>query len=132
MPAFRFEAATPAGRIERGIVDADSAKQARGVLRERGLTPIQLVAVEDKPAAAGTVTFGGRLGDAAQSHAQALKHFGFEFWVGRPVFPDHGVFVGSGQRLSQTFVGDKHLAARGAALDPGAVLVALTRGIQAV
>ena len=64
MPAFRFEAATPAGRIERGIVDADSAKQARGVLRERGLTPIQLVAVDDKPAAAGTVTFGGRLGDA--------------------------------------------------------------------
>ena len=64
MPAFRFEAATPAGRIERGIVDADSAKQARGVLRERGLTPIQLAAVDDKPAAAGTVTFGGRLADA--------------------------------------------------------------------
>jgi general secretion pathway protein F len=64
MPAFRFEAATPAGRIERGIVDADSAKQARGVLRERGLTPIQLAAVDDKPAAAGTVAFGGRLADA--------------------------------------------------------------------
>ena len=64
MPAFRFEAATPAGRIERGIVDADSAKQARGVLRERGLTPIQLAAVDDKPAAAGTIAFGGRLGDA--------------------------------------------------------------------
>jgi general secretion pathway protein F len=64
MPAYRFEAATAQGRIERGIVDADSPRQARGVLRERGLTPIAVAPVEDRGAAGTGVTFGGRLRDA--------------------------------------------------------------------
>jgi len=64
MPAYRFEAATAAGRIERGIVDADSPKMARGVLRERGLTPIAVAPVEERNAAAGTISIGGRLRDA--------------------------------------------------------------------
>jgi general secretion pathway protein F len=64
MPAYRFEAATGAGRIERGIVDADSPKQARGVLRERGLTPIAVAPVEDRGQGAGAVVIGGRLRDA--------------------------------------------------------------------
>lgn len=42
MPAFRFEAAAATGKIEKGVVDADSARQARNQLRERGLTPIQV------------------------------------------------------------------------------------------
>ncbi|MFO0458668.1 MAG: type II secretion system protein GspF, partial [Burkholderiales bacterium] len=64
MPAYRFEAATGAGRIERGIVDADSPKQARGVLRERGLTPIALEPVEDRTPGSGALVIGGRLRDA--------------------------------------------------------------------
>jgi len=63
MPAYRFEAASAAGRIERGIVDADSPKMARGVLRERGLTPIAVAPVEERNAAAGTISIGGRLRD---------------------------------------------------------------------
>jgi general secretion pathway protein F len=64
MPAYRFEAATPAGRIERGIVDADGPKQARGVLRERGLTPISVSPVEDRGAQGASIALGGRLRDA--------------------------------------------------------------------
>jgi general secretion pathway protein F len=64
MPAYRFEAASAAGRIERGIVDADSPKMARGVLRERGLTPIAVAPVEERNAVAGTISIGGRLRDA--------------------------------------------------------------------
>jgi general secretion pathway protein F len=64
MPAYRFEAAAADGRIERGLVDADSPRQARGVLRERGLTPIAVAPVEDRAAAGGgTPVFGGRLRD---------------------------------------------------------------------
>ena len=63
MPAYRFEAATPAGKIETGIVDADSPRQARSVLRDKGLTPIDLAPVENKSAAATTLV-GGRLRDA--------------------------------------------------------------------
>jgi general secretion pathway protein F len=65
MPAFRFEAATVAGRIERGIVDADSARQARTLLKDRGLTPLAVAPVEDRSAGASrSLAIGGRLRDA--------------------------------------------------------------------
>jgi general secretion pathway protein F len=65
MPAFRYEAATATGKIERGIVDAESPRQARGLLRDRGLTPIE-VGLLDAVAAGGasTVMMGPRLRDA--------------------------------------------------------------------
>jgi len=40
MPSFRFEAADAAGRIEKGLVEADSAPAARAALRARGLVPL--------------------------------------------------------------------------------------------
>jgi general secretion pathway protein F len=46
MPAFRYEAANAAGRIETGLIDADTPKLARSVLRERGLTPIKVDTTE--------------------------------------------------------------------------------------
>lgn len=36
MPAFRFEAIDAAGRTQKGVVDADSARAARGQLRTQG------------------------------------------------------------------------------------------------
>lgn len=63
MPAYRFEAADAAGRIERGIVDADSPRQARGTLRERGLVPIQVAPLEDRSAEGSRAVLGGRLRD---------------------------------------------------------------------
>jgi len=63
MPAFRYEAATAAGKIERGIVDADSPRQARGLLRDRGLTPIDVGPMEAAAGAGGNVVLGPRLRD---------------------------------------------------------------------
>lgn len=40
MPAYRYEAADASGRADRGVVEADSPKQARAQLRARGLTPL--------------------------------------------------------------------------------------------
>ena len=51
MTAFRFEAARGGGQIELGIVDADSPRHARTVLRERGLTPIEIAPVQEQSAA---------------------------------------------------------------------------------
>jgi general secretion pathway protein F len=45
MASFRFEAADPAGRIEKGLIEADSARAARGSLRTRGLVPLSVDAV---------------------------------------------------------------------------------------
>lgn len=40
MPAFRYEASTPSGQVESGLLEADSARAARTLLRERGLVPL--------------------------------------------------------------------------------------------
>jgi general secretion pathway protein F len=46
MASFRFEASDPAGRIERGLIEADSARAARSVLRTRGLVALAVDAVD--------------------------------------------------------------------------------------
>lgn len=62
MPAFRFEAAYPDGRIEQGTLDADSQKHARALLRERGLAPLEVSALQLTAGASRvTVMPGGRL-----------------------------------------------------------------------
>jgi general secretion pathway protein F len=45
MASFRFEASNTAGRIEQGLIEADSARSARTTLRARGLVPIAVDAV---------------------------------------------------------------------------------------
>ncbi|MEX3555219.1 MAG: type II secretion system inner membrane protein GspF [Burkholderia gladioli] len=40
MPAFRFEAIDSDGRPQKGVIEADSARAARGQLRGQGLTPL--------------------------------------------------------------------------------------------
>jgi general secretion pathway protein F len=52
MTAFRYEAVDANGRLARGIVDADSARAARDVVRGKGLTP---TAVDAAPAAASGI-----------------------------------------------------------------------------
>ncbi|WP_423195448.1 MULTISPECIES: type II secretion system inner membrane protein GspF [unclassified Cupriavidus] len=54
MPAYRYEAADAAGRADRGVIEADSPKQARTQLRARGLTPITV----DPLAGSGTAQRG--------------------------------------------------------------------------
>ena len=40
MPAFSFEAVDADGRTAKGVVEADTARAARGLLRARGLVPL--------------------------------------------------------------------------------------------
>ena len=42
MPTFQYQALAVDGRAERGVVQADTARGARGLLRERGLTPLEV------------------------------------------------------------------------------------------
>ncbi|MEB2350815.1 MAG: type II secretion system inner membrane protein GspF [Burkholderiaceae bacterium] len=64
MPAYRYEAAEPSGQLARGIVDADSPRHARNLLRERGLTPLELNPVQPAAGGAGLRVLAGRLGAA--------------------------------------------------------------------
>jgi general secretion pathway protein F len=60
MPAFKFEAAAASGKTQKGVLDADSAKHARSILRERGLTALDVEAVSGQvgsgPALGGKVS----------------------------------------------------------------------------
>ncbi|AEC19686.1 general secretion pathway protein F [Pusillimonas sp. T7-7] len=42
MPTYQYEASNAAGRMERGLVDADTERNARQILRTRGLLPLSL------------------------------------------------------------------------------------------
>jgi general secretion pathway protein F len=59
MPAYRFEASDELGRLERGVIDADSPRHARSQLRDRGLVPIEVLAISAQQE--GAARFGGRM-----------------------------------------------------------------------
>ena len=47
MPAYKYEAANDKGTIEHGVLDADSPRHARNLLRQRSLVPIQVSPVHE-------------------------------------------------------------------------------------
>ncbi len=54
MPAYAFEALTPAGQTEKGLLEADTARAARGLLRSRGLVPLVVEPANANTGAAGS------------------------------------------------------------------------------
>ena len=59
MPVYAFEALTAEGKARKGVIEADSAKAARGLLRSQALVPLQLNAVSGDAQAAGQGTEAG-------------------------------------------------------------------------
>ena len=61
MPVYSFEALTPEGQTRKGVIEADSAKAARGQLRAQAMVPLKVEAVGANAAqAAGQLGAGGR------------------------------------------------------------------------
>ena len=54
MPGFRYQAYNAEGRLHKGVLEADSARQARALLRDQGLTPykVEVIAANDPAAGA--------------------------------------------------------------------------------
>ena len=57
MPAYSYEALSPQGETRKGIVDSDSVKGARALLRTQGLVPLNVISVA--PGAHKDGTTGG-------------------------------------------------------------------------
>jgi general secretion pathway protein F len=57
VPGFRYQAYNVEGKLHKGVLEADSARQARATLRDQGLTPhrVEVIAAND---AAGGARFG--------------------------------------------------------------------------
>lgn len=73
MPAYAFEALDSEGATQKGVIEADTAKAARGLLRGRSLVPLEV-----KPVAAGE-------GSAAEVATRAF--------FTRPVFSSTGLAI---------------------------------------
>jgi general secretion pathway protein F len=54
VPGFRYQAYNVEGKLHKGVLEADSARQARALLREQGLTPhrVDFIAANDPAAGA--------------------------------------------------------------------------------
>ncbi len=74
MPAYAFEALDDQGATRKGLVEADSVKAARGMLRAQSLIPLQV-----QPVVTGLAPGAGILGGAG--------------WRSRPVFSATGLAV---------------------------------------
>src|SRR5688572_6228792 len=62
MPAYSFEALDAQGGTRKGVMEADTAKAARSLLRAQALVPLQVVAVNSGSAAnEGSFAWGGRI-----------------------------------------------------------------------
>lgn len=64
MPAFAYHALDAAGRNQRGVLQADTARAARASLRERGLHPLQLDVLSENAATSVGARLGGTLSGA--------------------------------------------------------------------
>ena len=66
MPVYAFEALSATGDARRGVIDADSAKSARGQLRQQGLVPLKV-----EPASAS-----GQVGTGVPGRRNGRQVFG--------------------------------------------------------
>ncbi|WP_028485949.1 type II secretion system F family protein [Thiomicrorhabdus chilensis] len=48
MAAFEYKAMTPTGQMKKGLMEGDSERQVRQMLREQNLTPVELKSIEQK------------------------------------------------------------------------------------
>ncbi|CAH0440640.1 type II secretion system inner membrane protein GspF [Ralstonia pseudosolanacearum] len=83
MPAFRYEAADASGRTDRGVIEADSARQARTALRARGLTPLVVDALGAQAAKRSGSSFGKRL--SPQENALVTRQLASLLVAGLPL-----------------------------------------------
>ena len=64
MPSYRFEAADALGKLDRGLIDADSPRAARAQLRARGLTPLAVEETGSQRSGGGARAWlGARMSD---------------------------------------------------------------------
>jgi general secretion pathway protein F len=77
MPVYSFEAISSAGDTRKGLIEADSAKAARGLLRVQALVPLKVEVVSAQAGAGGKVNTGG----AGRSYRRVFNATALTIWT---------------------------------------------------
>jgi general secretion pathway protein F len=83
MPAFEYSALNARGRREKGVIEGDTARQVRQLLRDQGLTPLDIQEVTRKPDRPGRVRGFHRVG--AADLALLTRHLATLIRAGAPL-----------------------------------------------
>src|SRR5258706_15195988 len=96
MPGFRYQAYNVEGKLHKGVLEADSARQARATLRDQGLTPhrVELIAAND---AAGGTRFG-RISLSTSELTQLTRGLASLLEAGLPVEQAFNALIGQAER----------------------------------
>ncbi|WP_426395641.1 type II secretion system inner membrane protein GspF [Ralstonia sp. R-29] len=122
MPAFRYEAADATGKTDKGVIEADSARQARTVLRARGLTPLIVDALGAQATKRGGSSFSKRL--SAQENALVTRQLASLLVAGLPLDEALAALADQAER---PYVGELLAAIRAEVVGGSSLSVALAQ-----
>ncbi|CAJ0731164.1 MAG: type II secretion system inner membrane protein GspF [Ralstonia sp.] len=122
MPAFRYEAADAAGKTDKGVIEADSARQARTLLRARGLTPLLVDTLGAQATKRGGSSFGKRL--SAQENALVTRQLASLLVAGLPLDEALAALADQAERA---YVGELLAAIRAEVVGGSSLSVALAQ-----
>lgn len=122
MPAFHYEAADATGKTDKGVIEADSARQARTLLRARGLTPLLVDALGAQATKRSGSTFGKRL--SAQENALVTRQLASLLVAGLPLDEALAALADQAERA---YVGELLAAIRAEVLGGSSLSVALAQ-----
>jgi general secretion pathway protein F len=83
MPAFAYQALDATGKTQRGVLQGDTPRAVRGVLRERGLSPLAVEEVRD--GRSGARGFAGARGISTASLALLTRQIATLVAAGLPI-----------------------------------------------
>ena len=122
MPAFRYEAADATGKTDKGVIEADSARQARTLLRARGLTPLLVDVLGAQATKRSGSSFGKRL--SAQENALVTRQLASLLVAGLPLDEALAALADQAERA---YVGELLAAIRAEVVGGSSLSVALAQ-----
>lgn len=122
MSAFRYEAADATGKTDKGVIEADSARQARTLLRARGLTPLLVDALGAQATKRSGSGFGKRL--SAQENALVTRQLASLLVAGLPLDEALAALADQAERA---YVGELLAAIRAEVVGGSSLSVALAQ-----
>jgi len=122
MPAFRYEAADAAGKTDKGVIEADSARQARTLLRARGLTPLLVDVLGAQATKRSGSSFGKRL--SAQENALVTRQLASLLVAGLPL---DDALAALADQAERAYVGELLAAIRAEVVGGSSLSVALAQ-----